>query len=79
MLISKEDLGTLERDEYSTFDNFDYDLKVFIGNEKGGTAGEETARNNDSITVHVCCIYLDQLILKGSGTNLTFVEGNPTN
>ena len=74
VLISKEDVGTLERHDYSTLDNFDYDIKVFIENEDGGSYAEETARNNDSITVRVCCIYQDQLLLKGSSGNLSFVE-----
>ena len=78
VLISKEDIGTLERHDFSTLDNFDYDVKVFLENEDGGTEAQEIARNADSITLHVCCIYLDQLLLKGSSTNLTFVEARPT-
>ena len=78
VLISKEDVGTLERDEFSTHDNFDYDLKIFLENEHGGTGAEKAARNANSITLHVCCIYLNQLILKGSSTQLSFVEARPT-
>ena len=74
VLISKEDLGTLERDQYSPSDNFDYDLKIFLENEAGGNGGQLAARNAYSITLHVCCIYSDKLLLKGSGTNLSFVE-----
>ena len=77
VLISKEDLGTLERDEYSSLDNFDYELKIIIENEARGedeSEVQEAARNNDSITVKVCCIFLDKLLLKGSSTNLSFVE-----
>ena len=78
VLISKEDLGSLERDQYSKLDCFDYDLKIVLENEAKGyseTGAQETVRNASPITLHVCCIYQDQLILKGSSTNLSFVEG----
>ena len=77
VLLSKEDLGTLERDKYSTLDCFDYDLKIYLENEAQGsieTNAQEAARNALPITLHVCCIYQDQLYLKGSSTNLSFVE-----
>ena len=70
VLISKEDLGSLDREQYSPSDNFDYDLKVFMENES-----DLPALHYD-ITLHVCCIYLDKLLLKGSGTNLSFVEAS---
>ena len=77
VLISKEDLGTLERDTYSKLDCFDYDLKIYLENEEQGdneSNAQEVTRNAYPITIHVCCIYIDQLYLKGSSTNLSFVE-----
>ena len=74
VLISKEDLGSLERDQFSPADSFDYDLQLFLENEDGGTAAQTDARLDYPITLNVCCIYTDKLLLKGSGTNLSFVE-----
>ena len=74
VLISKSDLGTLGRHEFSPSDPFDYDIEVFLENEEGGTDPQKAARDLNPITLHICCIYLDQLLLKGSSTTLTFVE-----
>ena len=77
VLISKEDVGTLERDQFSSRDNFDYDLRILLENEDGGsqeTDAQKAARIQYPMTLHVCCIYLDKLLLKGSTTKLSFVE-----
>ena len=74
-LISKEDLGTLERHEFMENDCFDYDVKIILENEAGGTNAQKINREtNYSINVTVCTIYEDKMILKGGATNLRFFE-----
>ena len=73
-LISRADLGTLERHNYRLTDPFDYDLLVTLENEEGGTDEQKEDRDADSITLHVCCIYEDSVILKGTAQNLSFSE-----
>ena len=73
-LISKEDLGTLERHEFTQKDCFDYDIAVSLENEEGGSEDQKTDRDADSISLHVCCIYEDSLILQGTAQHLSFSE-----
>lgn len=73
-LLSREDLGTMERQNFRLSDPFDYDMKVTLENETGGSHEEQLERNLDDITLHVCCIYEDSVILKGTAQTLTFLE-----
>ena len=73
-LVSREDLGTMERQDFRLSEPFDYDMKVTLENETGGSDTEQTQRNTDDITLHVCCIYEDSVILKGTAQNLAFIE-----
>ena len=73
VLLGKADLGTLEFDEYTEKDCFDYDIVVTLENENT-TAGDVVERVDKSITVTICAIYENGVVLKGGGTNLSFVE-----
>ena len=64
----------MERQDFRLSDPFDYDMKVTLENETGGTHEEQLERNVDDITLHVCCIYEDSVILKGTAQNLAFIE-----
>jgi hypothetical protein len=64
VLISKNDLGTLERDEYSQIDCFDYDITVNFNR------GE----NTQSVKITLCAIFENKLIMQGGYDNLNFVE-----
>jgi len=46
-LISKEDIGTLERDEFSRVDCFDYEVRIILENEPGGSAAEKLHRDTN--------------------------------
>ena len=74
VLISKDDLGTLERDQFNPSDPFDYDVFFTIENEEGGSVEEKADRDRDDIRVTVCCIYEDSVILKGGASELAFSE-----
>ena len=54
VLISKNDLGTLERDEYSQIDCFDYDITVNFNR------GE----NTQSVKITLCAIFENKLIMQ---------------
>ena len=75
-LLSQSDLGTLERHSYQKTDPFDYDILVTLENELGGTESQKTVRDSETITLHVCCIYEDSVILKGTAQNLSFSKVN---
>ena len=73
VLIGKADLGTLEFDELSNKDCFDYDIVITLENELD-TSGNVNARVYQPITVTIAAIYENGVVLKGGGTRLSFVE-----
>ena len=78
ILIGKADLGTLEFDELSRKDCFDYDMVITLENELD-TEGNVHARVLHPITVTIAAIYENGVVLKGGGTRLSFVEIKETN
>jgi hypothetical protein len=69
VLLSRPDLGTLERDEYENLDCFDYDVKVQFINE----TSEPTLLAHE-VTVTLVTIYHDALDLVGPNGKMTFTE-----
>ena len=67
-------MGTLERHQFPPSDPFDYDIVVTLENEAGGSTAEKNARDADSITLNVCAIFEDSVILKGVAQDLKFFE-----
>ena len=76
-LISREDLGTLERHDFRPSDPFDYSIRVSLENELGGTVVQKTTRDTESISVSAYCIYEETVALKGTAQNLSFSEEKP--
>ena len=78
VLIGKADLGTLELDELGRSDCFDYDIAISLENEVD-PSGDIPLRVSYPITVTICAIYENGVVLKGGGTRLSFVEIKETN
>ena len=76
-LIGRDDLGTLERHDYSVSDPFDYSIRITLENELGGTVLQKTTRDLESISVSAYCIYEESVSLKGTAQNLSFTEEKP--
>ena len=69
VLLSKEDLGTLERDEFSSKDCFDYDIKVLYKNETSDAPVIAL-----DVTITLVTIFEDAIFLKGPNGQMTFAE-----